>query len=91
MRILLVLFIAIIATSCTNPNKDIVNSEKDYQIIPKPVELKMMSGRFVVDSKTKITGDKSLENEGNFLAEMLNTVAQFINIISKGILSASVL
>lgn len=75
MRILLVLFIAIIATSCTNPNKDIVNSEKDYQIIPKPVELKMMSGRFVVDSKTRITGDKSLENEGNFLAEMLNTVA----------------
>jgi len=75
MRILLVLFIAIIATSCTNPNKDIVNSEKDYQIIPKPIELKMMSGRFVVDSKTRITGDKSLENEGNFLAEMLNTVA----------------
>ena len=75
MRILLVLFITIIATSCTNPNKDIVNSEKDYQIIPKPVELKMMSGRFVVDFKTKITGDKSLENEGNFLAEMLNTVA----------------
>ncbi len=75
MRILLVFFIAIIATSCTNPNKGIVNSEKDYQIIPKPVELKMMSGRFVVDSKTKITGDKSLENEGNFLAEVLNTVA----------------
>ncbi len=75
MRILLTLFIAIIATSCTNPNKDIVNSEKDYQIIPKPVKLEIINGRFVVDSKTKITGDKSLENEGNFLAEMLSTVS----------------
>ncbi len=75
MRILLILFIAIIATSCTNPNKDIINSEKDYQIIPKPVKLEIAKGRFVVDSKTKITGDKSLENEGDFLAEMLSTVS----------------
>ena len=75
MRRILVIFIVIIATACTNPNKDIVNSEKDYQIIPKPVKLEMANGRFVVDSKTKITGDKSLENEGKFLAEMLSTVS----------------
>ncbi len=75
MRKILVLFIAIIATSCTNPNKDIVNAEQDYQIIPQPVKLEMANGRFVVDSKTKVTGEKSLKNEGNFLAEMLSTVS----------------
>ena len=75
MRLKLILIItAIISFACTNPNKDIVNTEQDYQIIPKPVKFEIINGRFVVDSNTKITGDQSLQNEGDFLAEMLSTV-----------------
>ena len=75
MRLKLILIIAaIVSFACTNPNKDIVNTEQDYPIIPKPVKLEIINGRFVVDSNTKITGDKSLQNEGDFLAEMLSAV-----------------
>lgn len=69
------LFIAILFFACSNPNKDFENVASDYPIIPKPVSLEMQKGRFLVNSKTKITGDYSLKNEGNYLADMLSLLS----------------
>ena len=69
------LFIAILFFACSNPNKDFANVAFDYPIIPKPVSLEMQKGRFLVNSKTKITGDYSLKNEGNYLADMLSLLS----------------
>ena len=71
-KITIVLLILITGFSCSNKNKNIVNAEEDYQIIPKPTSLEFTNGRFLVDSNTKIVGNSSLENEGNYLADMLN-------------------
>ncbi|MEN8186789.1 MAG: beta-N-acetylhexosaminidase [Bacteroidota bacterium] len=51
------------------------NSKEDCQIIPKPTKLEISKGRFPIDSKTKIVGEKSLENEGNYLAKMLSSAS----------------
>ncbi|MCF6223495.1 MAG: beta-N-acetylhexosaminidase [Flavobacteriaceae bacterium] len=58
--------------SCTDENKDFVNSNEDYQIIPKPLKLEILNGRFLINSDTKIIGKKELEKEGAYLAEMLS-------------------
>ncbi len=72
---LLILITTIITTACSNPKKDIINTEQDYQIIPKPVKLEIMNGRFMIDSNTTIAAEKSLENEAIYLAEILSSVA----------------
>lgn len=47
------------------------NTMADYPVIPKPVELQIKSGRFLIDGNTKITGTETLKNEGEFLAKLL--------------------
>ncbi|PID69611.1 MAG: beta-N-acetylglucosaminidase, partial [Flavobacteriales bacterium] len=53
-------------------SQDVKNIMNDYPIIPKPVELQIKSGRFQISDNTKITGEESLKNEGNFLAKLLS-------------------
>lgn len=72
MKTSLVLFATILFLSCTNRYKDYQNVASDYQIIPKPVSLEISNGRFLVDSKTKVSAAANLENEGNYLAELLS-------------------
>ncbi len=75
MRIIAFAMVCLLAVSCSNKYKDIANSEQDYQIIPKPVSIETSKGRFLVSPNIKITGDAKLENEGTYLTEMLNHVA----------------
>lgn len=75
MKTSFLILATILFFSCNNPYKDYQNSVSDYQIIPKPVSLEMTNGRFLVDSKTKVVGASNLENEGNYLADMLNHIA----------------
>ena len=50
--------------SCTNKYKEMANSDLDYQVIPKPVLLETQTGKFLIDSKTKVSGEVSLVQEG---------------------------
>ena len=61
--------------ACNNPNKYVLNTDSDYEIIPQPVSLEMESGRFLVNSKTKVSAASGLENEGEYLATMLSHLA----------------
>ncbi|MFV0541365.1 MAG: beta-N-acetylhexosaminidase [Aestuariibaculum sp.] len=77
---LLLLMLGILA-SC-NKYADVVNTEADYQIIPKPTSLEIVKGRFLVNTKTKIGYGEGLQLEANYLAEMLN-LATGLNITSE--------
>ena len=72
MRFTIFTAICFLVISCSNKYEQVVNSEEDYQIIPKPVSLEMSNGRFLVDFDTKIQYDSALENEGSYLAQMLS-------------------
>lgn len=72
MKTSLVLFTSILFLSCSNSHKEHQNEASDYQIIPKPVSLETSKGRFLVDSKTKVSATSNLENEANYLAELLS-------------------
>ena len=76
MKIIVTLVLSFLFLACNNPNKDYQNSDSDYQIIPKPVSLEMLSGRFLVDSKTKVSATSNLENEGDYLADMLSRITK---------------
>jgi len=52
--------------------KDYVNSDQDYNIIPKPIDIQVKNGRFIIDQNTKVTADKDLEVEAQSLAEILS-------------------
>ncbi|MDO5971915.1 beta-N-acetylhexosaminidase [Flavivirga aquimarina] len=71
-QILLLILSFTTVFSYANQYQNIVNSEDDYQIIPKPTSLEILKGRFLIDSNTKIIGTSDLENEGNYLSGMLS-------------------
>ncbi|GAA3647182.1 beta-N-acetylhexosaminidase [Flavivirga jejuensis] len=64
--------VTLVIVSCSNKYENTVNSEEDYQIIPKPTALEMSNGRFLIDESTKISGDSKLENEGHYLSDLLS-------------------
>lgn len=72
MRLSIFAFICIICFSCNNQYENFENKIEDYQIIPKPAVLKPSNSKFLVDSKTEITGTKALKAEGELLANMLS-------------------
>lgn len=72
MRILSALIIPLLFMACSNPNKHRTNTVSDYPIIPQPVSLEMQQGRFEVNSKTKITATSNLQQEGQYLADLLS-------------------
>ena len=71
MKNLIVILIASSFFSCSNKYKDIVNTPDDYQIIPKPENLTIAKGRFLINSKTTIISDSSLTKESMYLSELL--------------------
>ena len=73
-KIIIVLLGVMLSYSCSVKNQD--DSKKEtaaYPVIPKPEKLKALEGKFVLNSATKIVGDTALEQEGNYLAQILNT------------------
>ncbi|UMB53306.1 beta-N-acetylhexosaminidase [Lutibacter sp. A64] len=75
MKHLLLITLCLIINSCSNKYETVVNSEEDYLIIPKPTSLEISTGKFLIDSNTKIIGEEILENEGNYLSNLLSEVA----------------
>lgn len=71
--------------SCSNKYESIENSESDYQIIPQPEHLSMQTGRFLLNSTTKIIAEESLQNEASYLSDLLEGVTGFGVGISKEI------
>ena len=53
--------------SCTNPHKNHKNTASNYQIIPQPVSLEMLNGRFEINANTQVSAASNLENEGLIL------------------------
>ncbi|TVZ60402.1 hexosaminidase [Flavobacteriaceae bacterium MAR_2010_105] len=72
MKTTLLLLTTVLLLSCVNPYQDTQNVASDYQIIPKPVSLEMQNGRFLINSKTKISAVSELENEAHYLADLLS-------------------
>ena len=73
MKNIIFIVASILAVSCSNKYQETVNSDDDYQIIPKPKELNIAKGRFLINSKTKIICVKSLAQEAGYLSKILNT------------------
>lgn len=71
-----ILFIVtcMLIVSCSNKYQETINTEKDYPIIPKPNELTITKGRFLLALDTKIISEKSLVKEADYLANMLNNI-----------------
>ena len=72
MRVAIFVLVCILIISCSNKYQNIENNEQDYQIIPKPVLLEPLNGRFLVDVNTKVVAISELENEGKYLADLLS-------------------
>lgn len=61
------------------------NESHDYQIIPKPEKLTMTKGRFLINSKTKIISDLSLDSEAKYLSEIIGTGSNIeLEILEEG-------
>ncbi len=75
MKNTLLIALCIIVSACSNKYAKVINAEADYHIIPKPTSLKISEGRFLLDKNTVITAETALENEGQYLSEMLSTVS----------------
>ncbi|WP_035479487.1 beta-N-acetylhexosaminidase [Gelidibacter mesophilus] len=74
MKFSISLIVCLLLFTCHNPNKTHQNTTSQYHIIPKPVSLKMQDGQFVIDSNTSISRGTDLENEGQYLADMLSHI-----------------
>ena len=74
MRCIILLITGILMISCGNEYRDTINSPEDYPIIPKPKQLSIKNGRFVLRSTTQIYASSTLKNEANYLSEMLKPV-----------------
>ena len=71
-----------LALSCTNKYQEVVNSEDDYLIIPKPNELKITKGRFLLSPNTKIISATSLGQEAEYLSNILSSYGIAVTIDS---------
>ncbi len=71
----LTITILFVTSSCNDKLKSIPNTIEDYQIIPRPQSTQIMNGRFLIDSNTKVSGDKKLAIEGNYLSRLLSAVS----------------
>ncbi|MGB5243420.1 MAG: beta-N-acetylhexosaminidase [Lutimonas sp.] len=71
MKFTILLITGILMISCKNEYRDTINSPEDYPIIPKPKQLNIKNGRFVLLSTTKINASSALKSEANYLGEIL--------------------
>ncbi|GGK34135.1 hypothetical protein GCM10007962_30710 [Yeosuana aromativorans] len=67
----------LLSFSCNNKYKEATNTEENYLIIPKPLKMEPLKGKFLVDKKTKVIGDPSLANEGGFLSGILSAATGY--------------
>ena len=82
MRSIIFIALSVLVLSCSNKYQEVLNSENDYQIIPKPKELTITKGRFLLSSNTVIINSNNLNQEAKYLADMLNSISG-INITLK--------
>ncbi|MEX2336176.1 MAG: beta-N-acetylhexosaminidase [Fulvivirga sp.] len=77
MKVLFPLMLLIVFASCENEKydelKNIKNSEADYPIVPKPVSLEILDGKFLIDEDTRIFASEEVGQEASLLSEMLKT------------------
>ena len=57
--------------SCKNPYAEVVNTESDYHIVPRPVNLTPATGRFVLDEVVYIVTDSETMTEAEYLRGLL--------------------
>lgn len=67
---------AIFIMACTGKYDNVLNTAEDYQVIPKPAELTMQVGKFVIDGSTSISAAEGLKEEAAFLAESIQQLTQ---------------
>ncbi|RYC50678.1 beta-N-acetylhexosaminidase [Flagellimonas olearia] len=67
---------AIFIMACTGKYDNVQNTAEDYQVIPKPAELTMQVGKFVIDGGTSISAAEGLKEEATFLAESIQQLTQ---------------
>ena len=67
---------AIFIMACTGKYDNVQNTSEDYQVIPKPAELTMQVGKFVIDGGTSISATEGLNEEATFLAESIQQLTQ---------------
>ncbi len=85
MKISVIACICLLSFSCSNKYKDIKNTAEDYQVIPKPSKIEMLTGKFLVNTNTRIVGSEALKNEGELLASMLSgATGESISFSSEG-------
>lgn len=74
MKYLLIVLLCLVISSCSSRYEYVVNSESDYLIIPKPTSLEISKGKFLLGKGVEIICELALENEGNYLSEMLSNL-----------------
>ncbi len=84
MRVALLILTCFLMISCAGKYQHVENLEQDYSVIPKPVSLEKLPGKFLVNSSTKVYGLASLKNEGEFLATVLSGASKKTVLFSEG-------
>jgi hexosaminidase len=74
MRFINLLIVGLLLVSCKNEYQETVNIPEDYPIIPKPRQLEIKKGRFILTPTTQINTSSTLKNEANYLSEILKPV-----------------
>lgn len=75
---------AIFMMACTGKYDNAQNTVQDYQVIPKPVELTMGVGKFVIDGNTSINVAEGLDGEAMFLAESIQQLTNVVPTVNSG-------
>ena len=70
MRNIIFIALSVMVLSCSNKYQEVLNSENDYQIIPKPKELTITKGRFLLTSNTVIINSNNLNQEAKGSLEL---------------------
>ncbi|AOW22010.1 beta-N-acetylglucosaminidase [Urechidicola croceus] len=65
----------VLAISCSKKNKQVINTQDNYQIIPKPNMLKIGKGQFNINSNTKIINLTNSSQNAEYLSEMLGSIS----------------
>ena len=75
MRNIIYIAISMLVLSCSNKYQKVLNSDDDYPIIPKPKELTIKKGRFLLNSNTAIISPKNLAQETEYLSNMFSSIS----------------
>ncbi len=87
MKSFLITLSCFLLFACSDPYQNIENLKEDYPIIPKPNELTIYKGRFLLNSKTKIICSvPSLQQEADYLSSLfdVSTIQLTIDSIGEG-------